>query len=380
MVNPAPVFVYLRRSKFQLFDIAILLTAFLGAAHLLIRTSNYGPELTQDSWNYISVAENLAAGNGFKDWLQRAYTFGPIFSLLAALFGVLGFDPIDVGRLINIIGFGLIILLTGYQLSRHVRYRFLAVMGSITVMTSFIMNDISSYLMSDTCYILFSLLALVQMWTFLTVEDRRGVSLVLSAVFASLATATRYIGIAVILTGIIIILTRRNFTLYHRLKWVVIYGSISITLFGIWITKNQLFIGTITGYDDRRYYGSSLLEYIEYYSNIFVSRILALHLGLDWLLYLSFVLLCLVIWRKKLRRNAGQAHYLESQNSQYITPLILFGSFSLIYVAMLLATSPRLDYADALPYRYLAPIYVPVIIMALILLDMLLKDLAKGPA
>lgn len=379
-MNSAPVFGYLRRSKFQLFDIAIFLTAFLGAAHLLIRTSDYGPELTQDSWNYISVAENLAAGDGFKDWLQRAYTFGPIFSLLVALFGVLGFDPIDIGRLINVIGFGLIILLTGYQLSHHVRYRFLAVMGSVAVMTSFIMNDISSYLMSDTCYILFSLLALVQMWTFLTVEDRRGASLVLSAVFASLATATRYIGIAIILTGIIIILTRRNFTLYHRLKWVVIYGSISITLFGIWITKNQLFIGTITGYDDRRYYGSSLLEYIEYYSNIFVSRILALHLGLDWLLYLSFVFLCLVIWRKKLRRNAGQAHYLESQNSQYITPLILFGSFSLIYVAMLLAMSPRLDYADALPYRYLAPIYVPVIIMALILLDMLLKDLAKGPA
>ena len=378
-VNSAPMFTYLR-SKFSGIYIAILLAAFLGSAHLLIRTSNYGPELTQDSWNFVSTAENLASGDGFEKYLRRVYVYGgPIHPLLVASFGVLGFDPINIGRFINIIGLGLIILLTGYQLSRYVRHSFLAIIGSVAVMTSYSMAEISSYLMTDTLYILFSLLALVQLLTFLGSETTVSRPLVVSAVFTSLAMATRYIGVAVILTGIILIITRQNFPLYHRLKCVTLYGSISITLTGIWVIRNWLSVGTFTGYENNSfgYYESSIVEYIEHYSNIFMSHVLVIRLGFDWFICLSFTLICLFIWRKNLGLIPSPTNFWTPNPPSYATIFMLFGLYSLIYIVILIAMSSRLDYASELPARYLTPIYVPVIIMASALLDLLLRSHSK---
>ena len=376
-MNLAPAFDYLRKSKLQVSDIAILLAAFLGAAHLLIRTSNYGPELNHDSWTYISVAENIAAGDGLKDWLQRAHvSSGPLYPLLVASFGVLGFDPVSIGRFLNIIGFGLIILITGYQLRHHIRHSFLAVIGSVAVMTSYGMTEFSSHLMTETSYILFSLLALVQMWTFLESDNHRVAPLVLSAVFTSLAMATRYIGISLIITGVILILSEKKFVLRYRLKYIMLYSSIPITLFGIWLTRNWLLVETLTRDDTK--FESQLLDYIKAYSDIFVSHTLMLHLGFDWLIYLSVTLIILVIWKEK-GKHKYQSESFEAQRRQgYATLFALYGLYTLIYVATLVAVSYRIDHADMLDPRFLTPIYVPIIIIVLVLLDLLLKVALKN--
>ena len=244
-------------------------------------------------------------------------------------------------------------------------------------MTSFPMTEISAYLMTDTSYVLFSLLALFQMWTFLKSENHRAVPLVLSAVFTSMAMATRYIGISLILTGVILILMGRSFAVNYRIKCAALYGSISMTLLGIWIVRNWLSVETLRRFDAN--YESQLLEYIESYGRIFVSFTLALYLGFDWLIYLSFIIICLVIWRRKFPQSIHQLGSFSTpkQRKEYFTLFALYGLYSMIYIAILVAASSRIDHADRLNSRFLTPIYVPVIIITLVLLNLLLKGLAR---
>ncbi len=367
----------LRKLQFKSFHIAILLAAFLGAAHILIRTSNYGPELTSDTWDYISVAESLAAGDGFKDYLQRTYIDGgPGYPLLLAFFGLLGIDPVDTGRFVNIIGFGLIILLTGYQLNRYVRFRFLAVVGSVAVMTSLSVSRIAAYLMTEILYIVLMLLALIQMRIFLkSEEDSPRFALALSAGFTALAIITRYAGIAVLLTGIIMILVGRNFKIRHKLKYAAFYSSISLFPFGVWMIRNQLTMGTFWGRSTN--YQSSLLDYIESFGNLFISDILVLRPGSDWFIYLICTVVCLIIWGTIQKRTELNQTQVPSDSSKYGLHLSLFGLFALISIWVLLFSASSIGDADSFSERLLIPIYVPVIIVALVLLDLLLRRLAR---
>ena len=380
VILAASVFNYLRRSQVRVLDIAILLTAFLGAAHILIRTSSYGPEWDHDSFDYISTAENLIAGNGFEDFVERPYAGGgPVYPLLLAFFGPLGIDPVDTGRFINIIGFGLIILATGYLLKRCTKIRILAWIGSVAVTTSYSLSLVSTHLMTDTLYMLIMLLALIQMWEFLKSEDSPR-SLALSTGFTALAIATRYVGVAILFAGIILILMKRSTKINHRLKYMALYGSISLIPLGIWTIRDSLSSG-IFGQFDSYQPQSSLMDYLKHFSNLFVSLTLPLRSWGDWFIYLFVTVTCLIVWRITQRRkhpNTKSNAILSTPDSQsYGLSFLLFGLFSLISLVTLILVMSNLGEAYQLPDRHLLAIYMSVIIMALVLLDLLLHRLAR---
>lgn len=368
---------YLRKSPIKVPDIAIVLAAVGGAAHILIRTSNYGPELDTDTWEYISVAENLTDGNGFKDYLHRNYIdAGPLYPMLVALFGLVGINPIEAGRFVNIIGFGLIILLVGCWLSRQVNFRFLAVVGSVAIMTSYSLSRLSSTLMTDTLFTLFTLLALFQIQLFIRSKDLPLSFLALSALFTGLAIATRYAGISILLTGIISIFWKQHSQILPKLKCAVIYGSLSIIPMGIWMTRNWLLKGIFVRYGD---YDSSTWDYLKKFSKLFISDILVLSPGLDWLIYLGCAAAFLILWRRVSTRQGWQSSLLDNptpDDPQHGLPISVFSIFMLISISILLFMAPTQGTADQLGERQLLTTYVPVIIVVLLLLDLLLRQLA----
>lgn len=367
---------YLRKSPVRVSDIAIILAAVGGAAHILIRTSNYGPELDTDTWDYISVAENLTEGNGFKDYLQRNYVdAGPLYPMLVALFGLIGINPIEAGRFVNIVGFGLIILLVGGWLSRRVNFRFLAVLGAVTIMTSFSLSRLSSTLMTDTLFTLFTLLALFQIQSYIKSEELPPSFLALSALFTGLAIATRYAGISILLTGIISVLWKQHSQMLRRLKSAVIYGSLSIIPIGIWMMRNWLIGDIRVGYGN---YDSPVLDYLEKFGKLFISDILVLSLGLDWLIYLGCTVAFLILWRRASTRQSWQSSLLDNSTPddlQQGLPISVFSMFILIAISILLFMAPTIGTADQLGERQLLTAYVPVIIVVLLLLDILLRRL-----
>ena len=208
-------------------------------------------------------------------------------------------------------------------------------------------------------------------------EDSPLFSLALSASFTALAIATRYAGIAILFTGIILILMKRSLKINYTLRYTALYCSVSLIPVGIWMVRNWLSSGTFRQFPS---YHSSLIDYLKHFSNSFISLTLSLDLGIDWFIYLLVTITCLIIWRITQRRKNPKTKSnsaLSTLDSQsYGLTFRLFGLFSLISIVILIFASPNLGEAYQLPDRHLLSIYVSVIIMALVLLDLLLHRLA----
>ncbi len=217
--------------------------AVLGAAHILVRTSTYGAAIYPDSVGYLSIAANLIAGEGLQDFRGVGLLpWPPLFPFGLAALGLAGIEPADAGRLVNALAFGLAILSSGLYLRRTLRSPLLVVGATVVVTTSVPLSHLFSFILSEPTFILFTLLALMQMESCL---NRRAVwpSLVSAAGFSALAAVTRYPGVTVIFTGVLMLLLRRESPLAARLKHAAAYGAISSVPLAAVLAYNQAVFG-----------------------------------------------------------------------------------------------------------------------------------------
>lgn len=360
-----------------------VLIALLGAAHIYFRTSNYGPNITGDTLTYTSVAENLAAGNGFLSYNQfRFQAWPPFFPIILALFTPLGIDPVDIGRFISIIGFGIIIGISYIWLSR-IRNWILIVISMAAIVLSYPLNLVSSYLLTETLFIIFSLLALIKLSLFLQSSYPSKSDLKWAASFTTLAATTRYLGAAVILTGIVIITIRSGFsTLREKFKYIALYTSISSIPLGVWFYRNFLTIGYLTGIRTTR--DASFMDR--------VSEVYDVLYQWAWFdssknIFQTFVIIIIVIWTliglTKLRKSSGTILYPSSRLGSSLKThaswkvALPFGLFVAIYLAIILiGTSVAAGsggVTQIIDTRYIAPIYIPTLIVIVVWLDYLLR-------
>ena len=225
----------------------IALVAALGAAHILVRTSTYGAALNDDAFNYLSAAESLAAGEGLlTPGGGQMVLYAPFLPMALAFLSLFGIEPVDGGRFLNATAFGLLILVSGLWLSRRLESPPIALGVAVAVMASLPLAHAASTLLSEPLFVLFTLLALMPLESFL--NRRSGTpALVLSAVFAALAALTRYMGVALIFSGVLMLLVRRNVPIGERLKHALAFGTISSLPLAAVMVRNQLVSGTLTG-------------------------------------------------------------------------------------------------------------------------------------
>ncbi len=241
-----------RRKRAALPASSILLIAVLGAAHILVRTSTYGAAVEWDSVAYLSAAESLAAGDGLLTHLgSSAFVLrAPLFPMLLALLVPFGLEPVDSARFVNILAFCLTIALAGFWLGRNLDSRLLALAGTVAVATAVPLCDIFSYVMTEPLFILFTLLALMGLESFLNRTDAAMPPLALAAGAAALAAVTRYVGVVVILVGVLLVFlapTRRDLSAAARLKHAAVYGAISSSPLVLVLARNWSVSGTLAG-------------------------------------------------------------------------------------------------------------------------------------
>ena len=355
-------------------SIAIVFIAFLGAIHILIRTSIYGIDIAPDSRAYMGFAKSIVSWDFSEETL---IWYAPFLSIILAFFRWLGIDMVDTARFINIIAFGLIILSVGHYLSRHIKSHFLVVGTTFAIMLSYPIISVSSYVLTETLFILLTLLALVQMesfWSGRTAES----GLVLSAVFSALAPLTRWIGITVIATGIILILTRPALSVSRRCKYAALYGTWSSLPLALWLTRNWIVNGSLTGpradVASNQSLSDSLSQIVD-----------ALHLWTfvhqehGWMEYLLWAAAAMSIIeavrflishlnRPRLHTCNVQPERDEDQTTQGWLAATPFAIFTAVYLATLLIVVP-ITSDNVIYNRFLAPIWVPAIIVAVILLE-----------
>ena len=224
-------------------SIALVFVAFLGSVHVLIRTTTYrAPFEGDDAATYVHFAETLAAGDGFEGRLRH---WPPLWPIVLAFFRLFGVEPFDAGRYLNIIGFGLIILVAGHWLHRYLKFRLVVIGITATIMVSYPLTRVSSFILTETLFILVTLLALVNIESFLSGRTAKS-GFLLSIVFSAMAPLTRWIGVTVIFTGILLILTSR---IPARLRWkyAAFYGAASSLPLALWLTRNQIVHGVLVG-------------------------------------------------------------------------------------------------------------------------------------
>ena len=367
-----------------------LLAAFaaLAGGLILLRTNNYGAAIAGDSLLYLSVAENLLDGNGFVAWnTKRIYSDGaPLFSLALAGVGLFGVEILEAARYLNAAAFGLTVFVTALWLRCRVVPHFLVLWSACACALPVFLSTSAASVMTEPLFLLFTTLSLFTLDGFL--DTRRRSFLLAAAASAALAWLTRYIGVTLVASALLLLLLQGRTAFPTRIRYAALYAIIAGAPVGLWMLRNVLhtgmplgvvyptgfsllsslhvasdeFIGWMIGENASRLLGARLAEIVAgiiegdaiVFTSLKVGFLLAVASGVGYALI-------------RLRRRG----YAQSW-SIWAVP----AAFASIYGAFLAFHLPLTDVN--LPTRYLAPLYVPLLVAATLFLNEVLRCVAPA--
>ena len=342
--------------------ILLVAAAALGTGLVLLRQASYGPGLGWDGVNYITVARNLLAGDGFVDlYHEPMVLWPPLYPAMLAGGGLFGIDPYSVAGPLNAVIFGLTVLVAGWWLRHYLRSRLLWLWGCFSIALALPLVEMASQIMSEAAFILFVTLSLTQIDAHLKGGSRA--SLIRAAAFSALACLTRYMGASVILAALPMLLVGRGGGAPEKMKRIAVYGLIAAAPVCLWMLRNFLLAGSTTGGRDRAFYSFSFI----------VDEVLRLAVEDWWLVGLTApVLLALVIAAcHAFRRRSDRKSNAPSDVAW--RPWCVLVGFALAYLTLLVVAMMSGSTWNGLQWRFLVPVYVPLLFAALLLMDGVLR-------
>ena len=312
------------------FTLFLAALSVLAAALVLAREITYGVGLHWDSINYIAAARNLLEGGVFSHYDGTPYTWWPpLYPLSLATVGLGIFDPLDVAGPLNAIIFGLTVFVVGLYLQRRLVSRFLVVWACFAVALSEPLVELASTAMSGPLFILLAIIALIQTDKTLT-ESKAWFSLLWAAIFSALALQTRYIGVAVPVLVCLFLLFHPGASLFQRTKQIAVFSLIVAVPMGLWLLRNYLTIGNLTG--NPRVVDYSFLEVLHDIASAFY-----VHFASTFPRWLLLLLLALIAIASIL---VGYSCIKSQWKRPFLSvwlPIYVFGGFALVYLASLVA-------------------------------------------
>ena len=361
------------------FILLIVCIAGLGTAHILVRTATDGAIIDGDSVRFLSVARNFLAGEGWRDFAGKPLTvWPPLFPLLLAALNGIGIDPVEGGRWVHAAAFGWIIWAAGLYLHSHLRSRLLGLAATAIIAASLPLSHFMTRFLTEPLFVLLTLLALIQLAAFLNRGGRT--SLWWAAVLTALAALTRYPGVALIGTGVLLLLGRRTPPLTARLKDALAFGTVSsVPLAGV-LVHNWAVSGGLTGRYEMS--GQSLSDGLSQIVEVFGEWVVPPNApdGVAYLLWLVVGLVGLatvVLGVPRMRSNSHKPDPEAAPPSVGLGPMLPFGGFAVAYLVFMIVVVPFTVH-QAIDSRYLLPVYVPLLLAAILLLDRFLSIEATG--
>lgn len=341
---------------------------FLGALSLagvvliLLMTSRYGAGVTTDSTGYIAVARNLLAGRGAVDASGDPFTIQPpcFPAALAAAGWLFRQDPAVAARWVNALIFGLICFQAGLLLFRHTASRAYVFAGVGTLLITRSLAAVSIMAWSEPLFVLLLMLFLGALESYLA--ERRMKTLLLLSVATALAVLTRYVGVTLIATGLLCIAILGQSRLKRRLLDLLVFASISLAPFILWLLRNHALAGSFFG--PRAPTRFTLPVTLNAALRVFFCWILPERL-LDHVLALPSLITAVTLFFGTILllmvRFCSREEWLKLKSAAVpVAPQILFVA---IYTAFLVRTSVTTAF-DLIDNRLLAPAYVPAVVVA----------------
>ena len=220
--------------------------AVLGAVLILLRNHPYGPAIVGDSVTYIGTAESLLAGEGWTEPNGIPYTtFGPLYPALLALPGLFSaFEPRAVAGPLNALLFGLTVFTAGHWLRQRIASRWLALWGLLALVFS-PLTRMFEYAMSEPLFILLMTAALFTIDRFLR-EGRRA-ALIWAGVFLVLASLARSAGGLLAISLGILLLLQPGARPLERMKRCAAFILIFVISISLRMLHNILVGGPVSG-------------------------------------------------------------------------------------------------------------------------------------
>ena len=327
---------------------------------LVLRSTPEGLGLSDDSIAYIAGARSLLAGHGYREaWLASNNLmthFPPGFSSALAVIGLFGLDPLRGARFLNAILFGFSTALLGILGWRMTR----SLVAGLVLAALFVLNgsllQVYTTAMSEPLFIFLSLLAF-WMFDLYFERDTHWLWLVLCGVFVGAAYLTRYAGLALVATFLVVLFLlhdtwRKRFVgagifLVGVLPWIIGWGT---------QTNRELIWHSITAsnFDTALYTISQFLVPVEDWRRQ-LYKTPGLFITLTALILLV-VLVWLAIKTWKCFRASQQTP--RSETISFTTGLYIFG-----YIASIIASMLLFDASTKFQLRILSPIFVSLLIL-----------------
>jgi len=351
------------------FYAAVAGIAIFATISLLVQTSSFGLGVSPDSVTYISTAQNVLMGRGFITAgpgampvdPQPLLVFPPLFPLIVALFGTAGADLFAITRYLNAFLLGAVLILVCFTLSDTTHRRVLWALGAAVVFLSPQLRQVFSFAWSEPLFILFTLLtfALFRSYTILP-----GVTPLLGAgITAAAAFLTRYIGVTLPACGVLIILCNTRLQFRRRTRDAALFALVAVLPSAAWMTRNWLISGTLT---DLRPPASATVEDL---LGQFASTTSGWFLP-SWAfghrVLIAILIGCLIFGAIHVCRA-----FIRGSATRDVATVFPFVIFIPIYSAIFITLASRTA-TDPLGDRYLSPIYIPLVILAVWSLDRLL--------
>jgi len=363
-----------RRRLLILYGILTGLLSLFGAWLIFYGTA-LSPWGGADSVEYLVSARNMLRGigigyysaNGIFYWISLHPPFYPI--VLGAV-SLPGLDLIEAARWLNIVLFALTIGLTGWLFWRYSSSPALAVLAGLLVMAFPQMLVMSTAAMSEPLFIFLSILDALLLIAYFRSGRRR--FLLLAALVAGLAALARYIGIALIGSGVVSVFLFCRGKWLERIKQTILYFGLAGLPLAAWFGFS--YFGANHSVAGRTSLGlSGLLGRLQPFRLLMVSTLWSWMPLQDKLAHIPYrgqlvfliliVLVVLILTILAYRRSARKTGSRETRGDLYI--LGIFGLFSLAYIVFLAFTTAFTSLAPDIDDRMLLPLYVSNVIAVL---------------
>jgi 4-amino-4-deoxy-L-arabinose transferase-like glycosyltransferase len=359
----------------------ILLIILMGTGMFLVWYSTvWGAGLISDSFQYTAGARSLVSGDGFslpfgEGELQPMTKYPPMYSILLAAFELLGGTALQGARILNIVLFGLNITLVFYSTLKLARSNGFALIAALLFTLSFVMVEVHSWALSEPLYISLSLTAILFVQKYL--EEPKITWISLSALVASVAFLTRYVGVSLVLAiGIVLLLSRS--AIKQKVRDFLVFGGIAVLPIALWSLRGYLLTRTL---NDRTlaFHPLTIKNYVSaidvvygwFFPKSLVEGAEKLFLTLTTA---ALILLFLFFWRS---RKDSPGKWIKEFNPEKKVSL-LHGIYIVLYGLVIVLSKTWLDADIGLSDRILSPMLVSMLVLLAAGLSFLWNNYGKA--
>ena len=348
--------------------LAIALTAILCIAGMwaLLASTRLGPVVWTDSIIYLTGARNWLAGLGLSwstcDAIKPSIVYPPLFPLMLAGFDLLRVDPVQAGRLINIAAYGLSGALVAIYAARATRAPLAGPVAALLFLVAPGIAGMHLGMMTDGPYLTFCLIALL----FLAAYSRNGRAwlLIVAGAAAGMAYLTRYIGLALVLSGVVFLALRS--TRWRTLvREAIVFAGIALAPIALWYARNLVVSGSLSAYRIllREIDVVSVLAGLQMTWDWFLPGFLLRAIGQSDMVLVSLSALALialfaggVFLTRRIRRT-------ESMGRGDTIHALIALVFLLVYLGVYFGSVVAVFIPPTISERYLAPAYTMLLIL-----------------